>query len=150
MLVEGCLACDVLAGKTPTLGGTIYENIYWVVDHSVSPALLPGYLIIKPKRHCEQLADLTLEETATLGPTLRNTCQAILQALQPAKVYVWSFGDHVKHVNIHVVPRYPEMPGDGLQVFPGLFEGKWACSDEEATDAAVKVRQAFQELLHNE
>ncbi len=51
MLVEDCLSCNLLAGKLKAPGGVIYEDNYWIVEHSLSPILLRGYLIIKLKRH---------------------------------------------------------------------------------------------------
>jgi hypothetical protein len=48
--VEGCLACDLLAGRRPLPGGTIAETPHWAVQHCVGP-LGVGTLIVKPKRH---------------------------------------------------------------------------------------------------
>ena len=59
MLIDKCLACSTLTGKLQAPGGVIYQDNYWVVEHSLSPVLLRGYLIIKLKRHCEHLAELT-------------------------------------------------------------------------------------------
>ena len=54
-----CLACDVLTGRIEPPGGTIYENEGWVVDHSISPVALKGWLIVKPRRHVENFSELT-------------------------------------------------------------------------------------------
>lgn len=81
MHVDGCMACDVLTGKIRAPGGIIYEDPYWVVDHSVSPVLFPGFLIIKLKRHCEQLTELTADEMAPFAATLRLTCIAPCQPM---------------------------------------------------------------------
>ena len=103
------MACDVLTGKRQAPGGVIYEDDYWRVDHCLSPVLLLGFLIIKTKRHCEQLAELTPEEGAALGPIIHNTCLVVSQILQPAKVYVCSFGEAVKHIHFYVIPRSPNI-----------------------------------------
>ena len=54
-----CLPCDILEGRIAPPGGVIHEAEHWVVDHSISPVRLKGWLIIKPKRHCEHIAELT-------------------------------------------------------------------------------------------
>jgi diadenosine tetraphosphate (Ap4A) HIT family hydrolase len=77
MLVEDCLSCNLLTGKLKAPGGVIYEDNYWIVEHSISPVLLRGYLIIKLKRHCEHLAELTPEESLALGTVIQKTCLAI-------------------------------------------------------------------------
>src|SRR5262245_25786758 len=71
MLVAGCLACDVIAGRVVSPGGTIYNGEHWRVTHSVSPVLLPGFLILAPKRHCEHLALLDSQQMREFGPLLR-------------------------------------------------------------------------------
>ena len=50
MLVVGCLACDVIAGRVASPGGTIYDGDHWRVTHSVSPVLLPGFLILAERQ----------------------------------------------------------------------------------------------------
>ncbi|HEY9823295.1 MAG TPA: hypothetical protein V6D35_21370, partial [Candidatus Sericytochromatia bacterium] len=67
----------------PTAKNRLLQEVYyWRVDHSLSPVLLLGFLIIKTKRHCEQLAELTPGEAAALGPIIHNTCLVLSQILQ--------------------------------------------------------------------
>jgi diadenosine tetraphosphate (Ap4A) HIT family hydrolase len=151
MLIPGCVSCDILAGKRTPPGGTIYENECWRVDSVLSPVVWRGFLIIKLKRRCEHLAELTHEEAAMLGPVIRMTCAAVSEALKPAKVYVCSFGDGVKHIHFWVLPRPQKMrPGmhsvmRNLDVRMALtrFFGvkKWIVSDEEAASIAERLRQ---------
>ena len=139
-----CMACDVLAGRTRAPGGIIYENDYWVVDHSVSPVVLRGFLIIKPKRHCEQIAELTIEEMASLAPILHNTAIALTRVLRPEKIYICSFGEKVKHIHFYVIPRTLDMPASGLEVLHLMFDGRWSCSDDEATEIATAVKEEIE------
>ena len=160
MLIPGCMSCDILAGKRTVPGGVIYENEYWRVDSVVSPVLWRGFLIIKLKRHCEHLAELTPEEAATLGLVVQTTCLALTEVLKPGKVYVCSFGDGIKHIHFWVLPRPPEMrPGmhwvflnlDVRAVLTRRFGiKKWICSGEEVADIAAQVRQRFHQLLHQD
>jgi diadenosine tetraphosphate (Ap4A) HIT family hydrolase len=151
MLVDGCLACDVLAGKVTPPGGVIYDDQYWRVDHSTSPVVLPGFLIIKPRRHVEHIALLTVEEMAAFGPLLRNTCRALAHVLHPAKIYATSFGESVAHVHWYVLPRMPDMPANGFEVLSRLFgEKPWAGSDEEAAAIADQVRPILTEIMRQD
>jgi diadenosine tetraphosphate (Ap4A) HIT family hydrolase len=154
MLVDGCLACDVLAGKITPPGGVIYDDQYWRVDHAVSPVVLPGLLILKPRRHVEHLALLTAAEMAAFGPLLRNTCRALAHVLHPAKIYATSFGESVSHVHFYILPRYsrmPEMPANGVEVLSRLFgEKPWAGSDEEAAAIAEQVRPILTDLIRQD
>jgi hypothetical protein len=56
--VEGCLACDLSAGRLPLPGGLICATNWWRVEHCVGP-LGVGTLLVKPKRHITQVAELT-------------------------------------------------------------------------------------------
>lgn len=151
MLVDGCLACDVLAGKVTPPGGVIYDDQHWRVDHSTSPVLLPGFLIIKPRRHVEHIALLTAEEMAAFGPLLRNTCRALAHVLHPAKIYVSSFGEAVSHIHFYILPRTPKMPASGIEVLDRLFREKpWAASDEDAAAIADQVRPILTDLMRQD
>lgn len=99
------MACDVIEGRLKPPGGVIYEDELWIVDHSLSPVVLKGWLIVKPKRHVEHLSELTAEEAARFGPLAQMTCLALTRALGPERVYLCSFGEWVHHVHVYVVPR---------------------------------------------
>jgi diadenosine tetraphosphate (Ap4A) HIT family hydrolase len=119
--MSNCYTCGVLAGRHSAPGGTIYEDACWEVGHISDPVLLPGYLIIKLRRHCEHLADLTPEEAATLGPVVQRTCLALARILNPAKIYVCSFGEGVQHIHFHVIPSMAGMPAGSYAVFLWLW-----------------------------
>jgi diadenosine tetraphosphate (Ap4A) HIT family hydrolase len=140
--VRDCLACDVVSGRTQSPGGVIYENDWWMLDHSVSPVLLAGFFILKPKRHVEHIAELDASELASFGPTLGLASQALTAVLSPQKVYACSFGEMHKHVHIYLVPRTVNMPSIGPALFGQIFdERRWTCSDDEAAVVAEQVRR---------
>jgi diadenosine tetraphosphate (Ap4A) HIT family hydrolase len=140
---DSCLACDIVSGARTPPGGVIFENDHWLVDHSVGPVMLRGFLIIKPKRHCEHIGDLDPLELSSFGQVLGLTTRALMQVLSPKKIYVCSFGELVKHVHWYIIPRMEGMPADGGEVVNVMWDGRWACSDEEAADLAVRVRAAI-------
>ena len=140
-----CMACDANAGRLKPPGGVIYEDDLWRVEHALSPALLRGWLILKPRRHVEHLAELTDDEATALGPLVQRVCRALEHALAAERVYVCSFGELVNHVHFYVLPRYADMPRDGLEVLRLMFgpEAPFACSDDVAAAAAERVRAAL-------
>jgi len=148
--MDRCISCDVISGNIEPPGGIISEDRYWVVNHSVaSPVIqMRGFLIIQLKRHCEHLADLTLEEIAAFGPILRNTCIALSRVLRPAKIYSCSFGETTQHVHFWIVPRSADMPADALQVLTRMINEKaWSCSEAEAAEVARLVRKELSQLI---
>jgi diadenosine tetraphosphate (Ap4A) HIT family hydrolase len=99
-------------------------------------------LIVKPHRHVESVAELKAAEAVALGPLLRRLVGAVERALGADRVYVCSFGETVRHVHFHVVPRTPEMPPDGPLLLPRLFadDRPWGCSAADAAAAASLIR----------
>jgi diadenosine tetraphosphate (Ap4A) HIT family hydrolase len=157
--ISGCLSCDIVAGKQVEPGGVIYENTYWHVGSAVGPPVWRGFLVIKLKRHCEHLAELTPAEAAALGPVMRATCLALSEVLSPAKVYLCSFGDRVRHIHFWALPRPVGMrPGmhsvmfnldTRLTLTRLLGIKKWVISDEEMGDTAGKLREIFARQMEN-
>ena len=134
-----CLACSVNAGAIGPPGGAILSDELWQVDHELTP-LLRGYLILKPRRHVHELADLTDSEAAALGPILRRLHRAMRKVLDPERIYTASFAETVHHLHFHLIPRYPDMPGLGPDLLPGLFAGRWACDAQAAAETAAAIR----------
>ncbi|MEJ2208043.1 MAG: HIT family protein [Anaerolineae bacterium] len=156
-LVPGCLSCELLAGRRPVPGGTIWEDDFWRLESAVSPVVWSGFLILKLKRHCEHLAELTPAEAAALGPAIRASCAALARVLAPAKIYVASFGDGVRHIHFWLLPR-PRGTRPGLHrallrldlrgLVARLGVRRWIVPDEEVADLAAQVRRALDAPPH--
>lgn len=143
-MATNCLACEVNAGREQAPGGTVYEDRLWIADHGVS-RLVRGYLVLKPKRHVHELAELLPEEAAALGPVAVRLHAAMSAALKPERIYVCSFAETVHYLHFHMLPRYADMPGLGPDLLPALFsEQRWQCSVEDAEQAAESVRRALE------
>jgi histidine triad (HIT) family protein len=137
-----CFTCEVNAGRQLAPGGTIYEDEHWLADHGVT-RLIRGYVVLKPKRHVHELADLLPSEAGTLGIAAQRLLAAMRTALGTERIYVCSFAETVLHLHFHLLPRYADMPGLGPDLVPALFSEQWACSVEEAEEAAARVRSAL-------
>lgn len=104
--VEGCLACDLGAGRRRLPGGVIWETGRWQVEHCVGP-LGVGTLLLKPKRHVTRVADLTEQESEELGPLLRRSAIVIERLIEPEQTYLclWSHaGGRPVHIHYVVQP----------------------------------------------
>jgi diadenosine tetraphosphate (Ap4A) HIT family hydrolase len=101
--VEGCLACDLAAGRRDLPGGRIHETAYWIVEHCVGP-LGVGALLVKPARHVVSVGELNGGEAAELGPLLQRAAAVVNELSRPEQVYVglWSHAGR-KRVHIHFV-----------------------------------------------
>lgn len=140
--MDTCFTCEVNAGRTATPGGTIYADDLWIADHGI-PALVRGYVVLKPKRHFRDLADLTGEEAAAFGIAAQRVTAAMRSALRPERVYVCAFVEAVPHLHFHLLPRYANMPPLGPKLLDPLFSEKWAVGEREAVEAAALVRAAL-------
>ena len=71
------------------------------------PIPMAGWLVLKPKRHVESVASLTLAEARTLGPLIARTAAALQRATGARKVYVGLFAEAkaFPHIHIHLIPR---------------------------------------------
>jgi diadenosine tetraphosphate (Ap4A) HIT family hydrolase len=144
MSVEGCLSCDLLAGRRPLPGGVIHATALWTVTHCVGP-LGVGTLIVAPRRHVIHVADLDADEAAELGPLLQRTAAAVTRALDPEQVYVclWSHADGVPgHIHWVVQPvaasEDPARRGPWLQA--AMFDAGEVPDAQEVEEAADRLR----------
>jgi diadenosine tetraphosphate (Ap4A) HIT family hydrolase len=105
-----CSACAEIAGQVAAPGGVIHDNGMWLVSHHTGPFTDPGELIVKTRRHCESLAELTPAEAASLGPVLRVAVGALERVVVAERVYAVSFNERVRHLHFLLLPRTAAMP----------------------------------------
>jgi diadenosine tetraphosphate (Ap4A) HIT family hydrolase len=140
--VVDCLTCEVNAGRIVAAGGIIYESTLWQAEHGVD-RLVRGYVVLKPKRHVHELADLSPEEASTLGPALQALLRAMRSSLGAERIYVCSFAETVLHLHFHLLPRYAGMPALGPNLMSDLFAARWGCTIAQAEEAATRIRAAL-------
>jgi diadenosine tetraphosphate (Ap4A) HIT family hydrolase len=110
MTMNGCSACAEIAGALSAPGGIIFDDGLWFVSHHTGPYTDPGELIIKTRRHCESLSELTVAEAAALGPLLQTCVSAMAQVVVSERIYAVSFNERVRHVHFLLLPRTAAMP----------------------------------------
>jgi diadenosine tetraphosphate (Ap4A) HIT family hydrolase len=105
-----CSACAEVAGEVTAPGGVIFDDGRWLVSHHTGPFTDPGELIIKTRRHCESLSELTPEESAALGSVLHSATRALEQVTTAERIYAVSFNERVRHLHFLLLPRTRAMP----------------------------------------
>jgi diadenosine tetraphosphate (Ap4A) HIT family hydrolase len=105
-----CSACAEIAGQVSAPGGVIHDDGLWLVSHHTGPFTDPGELIVKPRRHCEALSELTPAESASLGPVLRAAVGALERVVVAERIYAVSFNERVRHLHFLLLPRTAAMP----------------------------------------
>jgi diadenosine tetraphosphate (Ap4A) HIT family hydrolase len=147
--VDGCLACDLTAGRRPLPGGCIHRTEHWLVEHCVGPLGL-GTLIVKPQRHVTAVADLNDDEAAELGPLLRRASQVAADLVGAAQTYncLWSHAGGIRvHIHYVVQPVTAEQMaahdayGPALQV--AMFDHDEIPSPDDVERMAERARRAF-------
>jgi diadenosine tetraphosphate (Ap4A) HIT family hydrolase len=109
-LAPRCSACAEIAGEVQAPGGVIVDDGLWYVSHHTGRFTDPGELIVKTRRHCESLAELTREEAAALGPLLRAAVGALERSVVAERIYAVSFNERIRHVHFLLLPRTAAMP----------------------------------------
>ncbi len=148
-LESTCGTCRANRGELPAPGGVIYQDASWRLEHILAPIPLAGWLVLKPLRHVEAMADLSSEEAAAFGPLVRRITRAMREVLQPAKVYLCQFSEaeHFAHIHFHLIPRSADIPKErrGPAVFDLLSAaaqgGRKLAPLEEAERIAAAVRE---------
>jgi histidine triad (HIT) family protein len=129
-----CYVCQKHQGLQAVPGGPIYQDALVYAGHARIPAgeetAYLGYLMVEPKRHVPDLADLTDREAAALGVVVARLSRALRESEGAEHVYAFVLGDRVPHLHVHLVPRYPGAPaaywGVHVDEWPGAPRGRTA------------------------
>ena len=105
-----CSACAEVAGELSAPGGVILDDGLWFVSHHTGAYTDPGELIVKTRRHCESLAELTPAEADALGPVLRAAVHTLERVVVSERIYAMSFNERLRHVHFLLLPRPAAMP----------------------------------------
>jgi len=145
-----CFVCRKHRGEILIPGGPIYEDEVVYIGHvkireGEASAYL-GHLMVEPKRHAPGLADLTDTEAQALGFLVARLSRALKASEKAEHVYAFVLGDHVAHLHIHVVPRYPGAPRE----YWGVRVDEWPDAPRGGADEIVKLCTRLRALLQEE
>jgi diadenosine tetraphosphate (Ap4A) HIT family hydrolase len=138
--MESCLICRKHKGEEATPpGGYIYEDEHWMVCHA-QPHMGPlGTLFIESRRHFLDYAEMTREESASLGEVMKKIYSALKLHAEAERVYQVTLIEGVPHFHSWLVPHRKDDPEKGMK----FLMRDDSCSEEEASALADKLRASM-------
>jgi diadenosine tetraphosphate (Ap4A) HIT family hydrolase len=122
-LADDCFSCSLEATSDLPPRERVVVTDHWRVAHAFDTSL-PGWLVIAPRRHLLDLAELHPDAAAELGPLLTDLTRALQRTTGCVKTYVilLAEAEGFAHLHFHVVPRMPDQPADerGPRIFARL------------------------------
>ena len=113
--MENCIFCMIVDGIIPSR--RVYEDDVCIATLDIGPAN-PGHTLVIPKRHYDDLLELDKKTAGHLLMVAKKIGALQMERLGAAGFNVVqnnkeAAGQTVKHLHIHVIPRYE---GDGRMV----------------------------------
>ena len=134
--METCLLCRKHNGQEAAPpGGYIYEDEHWMICH-VQPHMGPlGTLFIESKRHFLDYAEMTDEESASLGNVMRKIYDVLRTHTQAERIYQVTLLEGIPHFHSWLVPRRKEDTERGMK----FLARDDSCSEEDASALAREL-----------
>ncbi|HEX6035338.1 MAG TPA: hypothetical protein VFY83_12915 [Anaerolineales bacterium] len=138
--MDTCFLCRKHLGQEAAPpGGYIYEDAHWMVCHA-QPHMGPlGTLFIESKRHFLDYAEMTDEESVSLGNMLRKIYYALRSHTTAERIYQVTLMEGIPHYHCWLVPRRKEDVERGMK----FLTRDDSCSEEEASRLAGKLRDVM-------
>lgn len=139
--METCFLCRKHNGlEAAPPGGYIYEDGHWMVCHAPGKLGPLGTLFIESKRHFLDYAEMTDEESASLGKVLKKAYYALRTNIEVERIYQLSTMEGHPHFHCWIVPRGKEITERGLK----FLARDDSCSDKDAAALAEKLRGSYE------
>jgi histidine triad (HIT) family protein len=142
-----CFVCRKHRGEIVIPGGAIYEDALVYAGHvqirEEKAVAYLGHLMVEPKRHAPGLADLTDTEAQALGLLVAHLSRALKASEGAEHVYAFVLGDHVAHLHIHLVPRYPGTPRE----YWGVRVDEWPDASRGGADKVGRLCARLRAVL---
>jgi diadenosine tetraphosphate (Ap4A) HIT family hydrolase len=101
-----------------------------------------GRCVLAYKDHVHDIVQLSAEDAAKFFEDVAHAARAIYKALSPDKINYAMYGDTLKHIHMHMVPKYKGGPD-----FGGTFQQKPSpevrLTEEECAELADKIRKCL-------
>jgi diadenosine tetraphosphate (Ap4A) HIT family hydrolase len=138
--METCFLCRKHNGLEVTPpGGYIYKDEHWMVCHAPGKLGPLGTLFIESKRHFLDYAEMTDEESASLGDMMKKIYHALKLHTGAERVYQVTLMEGVPHFHSWLVPHRKEDTEKGMK----FLARDDSCSDDDAAVLADKLRETM-------
>jgi histidine triad (HIT) family protein len=99
-------------------GGLVWQDELVVATHRIMMTpkgeavreVYLGHLVVEPRRHAAELAELTDAEASAMGVASARLSRSLMSVLPVEHIYAMIVGDEVPHVHLHLLPRYVGTP----------------------------------------
>ena len=132
-----CPECAIVRDGAAPGGAPVLRRGPFVVHPRPEPAPVPGWFVVAPVRHVEQVDALGPDEQRALGPLLAEVAAALRAETPCEKVYVSVFAEALPHLHLHVIARPPGLPAH--ERGPRLFASERRADEEERAGLARRV-----------
>jgi diadenosine tetraphosphate (Ap4A) HIT family hydrolase len=112
-----CFICAKHRAIDSLPGGALLADDHAVVSHlpletpeGSAESVYLGYLFVEPRRHVLELGALDADEAASVGRLVARASSALQTSEGAEHVYLAVIGHGVKHLHVHLLPRYPGTP----------------------------------------
>ncbi len=122
--MEDCIFCKIIKGKIPCF--KVYEDDKVLSFADINP-ISQGHTLIIPKRHAENIWEVTVEEIAAIHTASQKIAHAMKAALKPDGIAFLQLNGRgvnqvVMHYHLHLIPRAaggPEISMTHWELKPG-------------------------------
>ena len=147
--METCFFCDIQQGRTPTIGGSIYEDDLVYAHHwddgPDEKLHYSGHVVLETKRHTPDFANLTLAESQAIGLLITRLSRALKVCTGAEKVYVVFYGEVTPHLHVHLTARYPNTPPEYLRWNVEKWPGAPGGDADEIVDLSQRLSAFLRE-----
>jgi len=120
-------------------GGYIYEDDHWMACHAPANLGPLGTLFIESKRHFLDYAEMTDEESATLGNVMKKIYHALRLHTNAERIYQVTLIDGVPHFHSWLVPRRKDDTERGMK----FLARDDSCNEDDAIELAKKLHETM-------
>ncbi len=136
--MTGCLPCELEASDADAV---VYRDDTWSCEVADGYDV-PGWFILRLRRHAEGWSGPTVDELAGFGPVSQRIAAAIKRATGAPTVYFLSFGENYPHFHFLVIARDADLPAElkGAAIMARRADSR---DRDAALAAGADVRAAF-------
>ncbi|MBL7486839.1 hypothetical protein I6A60_18165 [Frankia sp. AgB1.9] len=107
-LHDACLLC---ATEDAEDASVVFRDELWAAE--IVPGYeVPGWIILRARRHAERITGLSDEELDSFGRRARDLVAAVSEVMDAPSTYLLVFGENYPHFHVLVAPRGAHVPSD--------------------------------------
>jgi len=115
--MDQCLFCGIISGKIPCK--KVYEDGHAFAFLDINPRN-PGHTLVIPKKHFDTIMEMSEKEAGSLFESVRKVAGMVMSGTSSQGISIsqsngQAAGQVVRHVHVHVIPRFENEGPVGLE-----------------------------------